>query len=189
MSGANGASEPQEPAHAAENDSRQTDANPTDSPGDGVNGVSDLPDLRGNRHWSGQTVTLTRFSYIQWAEPNWLWQWVDPDTGKRHDAIPAGTLGYATGIGGVGKSSFALWLAARLSKGELPGMYEGTPQHSVIVAPEDGAEMTALRLAAVDADHDRVILPEIWQDGFPETLHFPEHFEIRSVETSCGDPG
>ena len=67
--------------------------------------------------------------------------------------IPVGTISIAAGRGGEGKSSFALWLAAELSRGTLPGQFDGKPRSTLYVSGEDHWEFTMLpRLMAADAD-------------------------------------
>ncbi len=67
--------------------------------------------------------------------------------------IPAGCLALAAGREGTGKSSWALWLAARLTRGTLPGTFYGTPQRVLYVAVEDSWAHTLVpRLIAAGAD-------------------------------------
>ncbi len=63
------------------------------------------------------------------------------------------------GRGNVGKSPCALWIAACLTQGELPGQWFGTPTDVVIYASEDSHEHTTIpRLIAAGADMDRIHL-------------------------------
>ena len=52
-----------------------------------------------------------------------VWAWEDDGHGR----IPAGSLGLFAGREGTGKSSFLIWLAARITTGELPGTFYGKP--------------------------------------------------------------
>lgn len=84
----------------------------------------------------------------------WLWQ--TEDTFGR---IPLGEVSIAAGRGNVGKSPFCLWLAARLTRGDLPGELFGTPVNVLIYASEDSHEHTTVpRLLAAGADMSRVHL-------------------------------
>lgn len=79
---------------------------------------------------SGQRLLVaTPLSNIKMRRLRWLWE----------DRIPVGIIAMFAGRGGEGKSTFALWLAAQLTRGTLPGEYEGAPQNVLYVAFEDDA--------------------------------------------------
>jgi len=79
----------------------------------------------------------------------WLWA----------DRIPLGTLAVFAGRGGEGKSTFALHLAAQLTRGLLAGEREGKPVNVGIASLEDDeAAVTVPRLIGAGADLDRVHL-------------------------------
>ena len=65
-----------------------------------------------------------------------VWAWTDNDEGR----IPAGSLSIAAGREGTGKSSFGTWLAARITRGTLPGNLYGTLRRVLYVAVEDSWE-------------------------------------------------
>jgi hypothetical protein len=74
-------------------------------------------------------------------------------SGDLEGRIPAGTLAAAAGPEGVGKSSFAIWLAAQVSTGMLPGAWYGTPRMVLYCTVEDSWGYTIVpRLIAADAD-------------------------------------
>ena len=83
---------------------------------------------------------------IEEEEIDWLWD----------QRIPRGRLTIFDGDPGVGKSYFALAIAAKLSKGErLPGENRDpeAPQRSIIISVEDGASDTLKpRLRKLGAD-------------------------------------
>lgn len=54
--------------------------------------------------------------------------------------IPQSAVSLAAGRGGTGKSSFMLWLAARINRGELPGELHGQPCNVLYVSHEDSLE-------------------------------------------------
>jgi hypothetical protein len=88
-------------------------------------------------------VTLTSTDPIDALPVHWLWQ----------DRIPLGALSLLSGREGVGKSTIALALAADITRGRLPGIYEGDPRAVVIVSSDDAPECTiAPRLMAARAD-------------------------------------
>lgn len=69
------------------------------------------------------------------------------------DRIPQDAVTILAGRGGEGKTTFAAWLAARLTRGELPGEYEGRAVPVLFQESEDPvAEVTAPRLLAAGAD-------------------------------------
>jgi hypothetical protein len=82
----------------------------------------------------------------------WLW-----------DArLALGILALLAGREGLGKSSFGYWLAARVTRGELPGEHHGRPRAVLISATEDSWEHTVVpRLIAAGADLDQVFRVEV----------------------------
>lgn len=82
----------------------------------------------------------------------WLW------TGR----IPAGALTLLAGREGSGKSSVSYDVGAALTRGKLPGVYQGTPKGVMVAATEDSWEHTiAPRLMAAHADMDRIFRIEV----------------------------
>ncbi|GAA2548148.1 AAA family ATPase [Pseudonocardia hydrocarbonoxydans] len=98
-------------------------------------------------------LRIVRASAVVPKAARWLWQ-----TGE-YGRIPLGEVSVLAGRGNVGKSPFALWCAARLTRGELPGELFGNPVDVLIYASEDSHEHTTVpRLTAAGADLDRVHL-------------------------------
>lgn len=100
---------------------------------------------------------LARLTSVTWAdtiEPEpVVWAWRRGDECR----IPAGSLSIAAGREGTGKSSFGIWLAAQITRGTLPGSFEGTPRRVLYVAVEDSWKYTLVpRLIAADADRSMV---------------------------------
>lgn len=98
-----------------------------------------------------------RRARITWAsaiEPEpVVWAWSDGGDGR----IPSGSLSIAAGREGTGKSSFGMWLAARITTGTLPGSLHGTPRTVFYCAVEDSWKYTlAPRLIAAGADLNRI---------------------------------
>lgn len=97
-------------------------------------------------------VLLTRAADISPRPVRWLWD----------GRVALGTLSLLAGREGLGKSTLAYWLAARVTRGELPGHYEGTPKATLVCATEDSWEHTIVpRLMAADADLSRVYRVEV----------------------------
>jgi hypothetical protein len=100
-------------------------------------------------------IVLTPASEIEPEPVVWAWE----DSG--HGRIPAGSLGLAAGREGTGKSSFAIWLTARVTTGALPGSLGG-PRAVIYVAVEDSWRYTIVpRLIAAGADLDLVYRAEV----------------------------
>lgn len=116
---------------------------PSEPPLDGP-GSADRPVRR--------RVKLTRASTIKPRPVFWLWS----------DRIALGTLALLAGREGLGKSTLAYWLAARVTRGELPGEYQSTARGVLVVATEDSWEHTIVpRLMAAGADLDRIARLEV----------------------------
>jgi len=82
----------------------------------------------------------------------WLW------TGR----LALGTLGLLAGREGLGKSTLGYWTAARVTRGELEGTYQGVPKSVLVCATEDSWEHTIVpRLMAAGADLARVFRVEV----------------------------
>ncbi len=110
---------------------------------------------------------VTRAASVKSRSIRWAW------TGR----LALGYLTVETGIEGLGKSVFAAWLIARLTRGELPGEWTGQPVDVLIVAGEDGiADTWQPRLVVAGADLERVAflnlsdLPPRWnlRDGIAQ---------------------
>jgi len=101
-------------------------------------------------------LVLTPASEIE-PEPV-VWAWEDDGAGR----IPAGSFGLAAGREGTGKSSFLIWLAARITAGTLPGSLHGVPRGVIYVAVEDSWKYTIVpRLMAAGADLKLVYRAEV----------------------------
>lgn len=96
-------------------------------------------------------LKVTRASDIKPRRQQWLYK---PDD---EGIIPLQTGTVFAGMGGEGKSSFAIHLAALLSRGELPGDLMGHRGRTIIFGPEDDWHTAMVpRLMAAGADLDRI---------------------------------
>ncbi|MDJ0335355.1 AAA family ATPase [Salinibacterium sp. G-O1] len=110
-------------------------------------GESSIPEnvllLRENQ----PSKAIVRFANdIKSRRQKFLWQ----------DRIPIGTVGLFAGRGGVGKSTFAIWLAVEAQHGRLPGDLQGERVVVLYVSVEDHWETQMKpRLTAAGADMAR----------------------------------
>lgn len=127
-------------------------------------------------------LVLTPASEIQPEPVVWMWD----DDG--HGRVPAGSLGLAAGREGTGKSSFLIWLAAKVTTGTLPGSLDG-PRAVIYVAVEDSWKYTIVpRLIAAGADLDRVYRAEVRAvEGETVSLSLPADGKL--LETAIRDRG
>lgn len=94
--------------------------------------------------------------------------------------LPAGQVSLLTGEEGVGKSTFAAWLAAKVTTGTLEGDFKGAGASVLIVSTEEDAEHDwAPRLAAAGADLSRchfldVVQPYQGQDVVCGSFRLPD---------------
>jgi len=124
-------------------------------------------------------LTLTPASAIKPRRTVWIWE----------GRIARGTLALLAGREGLGKSTVAYWIAARVTRGELPGEMRGTPAGVLVCATEDSWEQTILpRLIAAGADLDRVYRVEVLNaDDIHVGLSLPR--DIHALERSARDVG
>lgn len=86
-------------------------------------------------------------SSIPLKRRTWLWD----------SRVPLGELTLWVGHAGIGKSQAAVWLAAELSRGRLPGELHGQPSPVLYLGTEDSWSYTlAPRFVASGADLDMV---------------------------------
>ena len=79
--------------------------------------------------------------------------------------LPLAMLSLLVGLGGLAKSTLAIYIAAKLSRGTLPGDLFGKPVTVAIATAEDHrAAVVVPRLIAAGADLDRIVFPELVGD-------------------------
>lgn len=131
--------------------------------------IDALAERQGTPGRSGPTLKVTPASEIKIKATEWLW----------HQRVPLGALTLLPGREGTGKSTFGCWLAARVTRGELDGVYEGIPKSVFYVATEDDWSRTITpRLVAAGADLDRVYRIGVdTSGGGVVELSLPHHTE------------
>lgn len=124
-------------------------------------------------------VSFTRASDIKPRPVHWLWE----------DRVALGTLALLAGREGIGKSTIAYDIAARITKGQLPGAYKGEPKSVAVVASEDSWSHTIVpRLMGADADLERVLRVDVvTSEGLEGSISLPQ--DIRALEKLLGDEG
>jgi len=131
---------------------------------------------RGGAGWNGdpppaeRRLILTPASKITPRPVRWVWDTTPPGAGpaELQGRFPAGSLVLAVGRAGLGKSQFAVWMAAQITNGTLPGCHYRTPRSAVYCTTEDSWEMTIVpRLMAAGADLERVFHVRVVDDGDP----------------------
>jgi len=108
---------------------------------------------------------LIRLSDVKIRAVSWLWR----------DRIPGGKITILDGDPGLGKSTVAVDLSARVSRGDdMPdGMPSRGPQNVLIVSGEDDLEDTiAPRIHAAGADMDRIFAMALRTDDEGEVIPF-----------------
>jgi hypothetical protein len=129
---------------------------------------------RDPRHLNGDTSTsrqlrVTKATDMQIRATRWLWE----------DAyahwIGMGSLVGLAGREGVGKSTWCAYLTAKVTRGELPGDFYGTPKSVIICTTEDDWNATLKpRLMAAGADMDRVFrVDSVDADGLAGIVTLP----------------
>lgn len=124
-------------------------------------------------------LKVTRASDIKPQRQRWLY------APSNEGVIPLQTGTVFAGIGGEGKSSFALHLAALLSRGELEGDLFGVKGRTIIFGPEDDwATAMVPRLMAAGADLQRVlkVYAESWTDYGPQERELKFPLDIEKLE-------
>lgn len=100
----------------------------------------------------GRRINLTPASQVKTGRVRWAMD----------DWIPCGQLTLLAGREGIGKSTIAVDLAAKVSLGTLDGELAGTPGNVLYVHTEDSREHTVKpRLVAAGADLDRVFFVDV----------------------------
>jgi len=130
---------------------------PLDRPDDGGDGPS-------------RRIVLTPASRIRLRPTRWVWDTTPP--GATAPALqgrfPTGSLVLGAGRAGIGKSQFAAWLTAQVTRGTLPGCFHGTPRGVIYAAAEDSWAMTVgPRLVAAGTDLDRAYRVDVHADADP----------------------
>jgi hypothetical protein len=95
-----------------------------------------------------------------------------------------GSVGVVAGFGGLGKSTWWVSEVALLTRGEMPGFFEGTPRNALVLSAEDQWSSTIKpRLIAAGADLDRIFWFEVPSNeagtaDIAASLSIPEEIDL-----------
>jgi hypothetical protein len=107
---------------------------------------AELRNIAGGTESNGPCQLVIRASNVKSRSIRWAWK----------GRIAVGYLTVITGEEGLGKSVFAAWQIARMTRGELEGEWEGEPVTVLVIASEDGvADTWRPRLDLAGADLER----------------------------------
>ncbi|WP_019969765.1 AAA family ATPase [Mycobacterium sp. 141] len=114
---------------------------------------------------------------IACVAPGHTWSPPEVETDGR---IACGMVSIAAGREGSGKSSFGIWLAAKITRGTLPGKHYGVPKRVYYLATEDSWKHTLVpRLIASGADLTMVARIEVAvNECATVTLSLPEDVDL-----------
>lgn len=128
-----------------------------------------------------RSLSLTPASRMRIRPVHWLWT----------SRIALGTLALLGGREGVGKSTIAYTIAADVTRGRLPGRFEGVPKAVIVAATEDSWEHTIVpRLMAANADLDRVFRVDVTtSEGVDTSLSLPRDLVRLREATLEADAG
>lgn len=101
-------------------------------------------------------LRLQKLSGVKSRVPMWVWDY------NGYGRIQLGTLIMFAGRPAAGKSTAVRWFAARLSRGELPGVWFGHPMKvAVLMLEEQTDALVVPGLLAAGADLENVFEPKI----------------------------
>ncbi len=123
---------------------------------------------------------------IACVAPGHTWSPPEVETDGR---IACGMVSIAAGREGSGKSSFGIWLAAKITRGTLPGSHYGVPKRVFYLATEDSWKHTLVpRLMAAGADLSMVARVEVAvSECATVTLSLPDDVELLTRSITDND--
>ncbi len=124
------------------------------------------------------SVMFTPASRVCIEVPAWLWV----------ERIPVGAVTTLVGQPGLGKSTHALEVASRASRGQLLGNLHEEPVAVAIATAEDSPSTTVVpRLIAAGADLTRINFARVRRDDISGTIMFPD--DITAIRAKMQEVG
>ncbi|MDV3124673.1 AAA family ATPase [Mycobacterium sp. 21AC1] len=114
--------------------------------------------------------------------------WSPPEV-ETDGRIACGMVSIAAGREGSGKSSFGIWLAAKITRGTLPGAHYGVPKRVYYLATEDSWKHTLVpRLMAAGADLTKIARVEVAvTEHSTVTLSLPDDVDLLTQSIKDND--
>jgi putative DNA primase/helicase len=113
----------------------------------------------------GYRVVLTPYSEIESDFTEWVWD----------QRVPRAALTLWLGTEGLGKTASGLALGAALTRGELPGCFEGEPVNVALFTTEDDPSRTlSPRLDGAQADRARIFDVKMKRDAYDRGFSLPD---------------
>jgi len=123
-----------------------------------------------------RAAQLTRLAGVQARKQRWAWD----------GRVPEGQVTLLVGDGGLGKSTCALDLAARVTRGQLPGECKGEPRAIIVITAEDDLQATMLpRLAAAGADLELAYSLTMTDDDGEAGLTLPGDIDALALQVAA----
>lgn len=142
------------------------------------NDVCDIIEVAAGK--AARRIEITWARDIAPENVEWLWQ----------DRIPVGMISGLYGVEGMGKSMETIRIAAAVSRGELPGDREGSPQRVLFATTEDTwAHVVTPRLLAAGADMSMVGQIRIRDEGGDEGMEIPRDAGLLGAVAAEHDVG
>lgn len=141
-------------------------------------GLDDFAPYEPNARREKRSVMATSVSGIKLRAAKWLYE-------KR---MPTGSITLLAGREGIGKSTIAYDIAARVTHGTLPGQYEGRPAAVGVVATEDDwSAVIGPRLVAAGADLTMIYRIDAVEDEQIATVSMPA--DLNRLASLCLERG
>jgi hypothetical protein len=141
--------------------------------------IQSLPERKRPVEKGKRELQVTWANEIPTKKVIWAWE----------GRIPMGSLAVGAGREGSGKSSFAIWLTAQITRGTLPGKLYGHPRRVLYVAVEDSWSHTLVpKLEAAGADISMVGRVDVTTSEDDElTLSLPNDMNATRLATLKND--
>lgn len=132
---------------------------------------------------SDRQIRMLSAASIETRVPMWVWE--SEGAGR----LQLGTLTMFAGRPAAGKSTAVRWFAARISRGELPGIWHGYPMKVAVMMLEEQADAIVVPgLQAAGADLRNVVLPTPFKNDIEDvflSIRDEELLTEELIENEC----